>query len=331
MTTGAEKTRPSLMELIAPYQPCIARCTDILRQSARAGSVLVLAEPFMAQGKLMRPLLAFAACHAVGGDPAAALPAAVAIEMVHTASLIHDDIMDGADQRRGIPALHRVHGVDRAITCGDALLLRSFLEVAATGDDNAGTVLAAVRSLADCSIAMCDGQDIDITRAAKDEAGYYDLISKKTGALLIAAVKMGGLLGGAEADQLNALEGYAARTGLVFQIQDDLLDLTASSEKLGKPVGSTLAEEKLTLPILHLLSVISEEERIAVRELMERREPGDISTLCSLLEQHRSLTYARTQAEKFAHEAIRLVRALPEGPGRSTLEHLAWYALERER
>lgn len=213
----------------------------------------------LAGGKRIRPLLCLAACELVGGDPAVALPTACALEMIHTMSLIHDDLpsMDNDDFRRGKPTCHKVYGEEIAILAGDALLSRSFEHIArATRGAPAERVL---RVIADVGRAvggegLVAGQVVDIQMEGSQGTATLDTLqyihAHKTGALLEAAVVAGAVLGGAGEEAVAALGRYAQAIGLAFQVVDDILDVTATSEELGKTAGKDVAVGKATYPSL---------------------------------------------------------------------------------
>ncbi len=210
-----------------------------------------------AGGKRLRPVLTIAASESVGGTQGKALPAACALELVHTYSLIHDDLpaMDDDDFRRGRPSSHKVYGEAVAILAGDALLTYAFellvRESLNLGSD-AGLVSSQVQELAQAAgtAGMIGGQVLDLEAEGRkvDLAGLEEIHHRKTGALLKAAVRLGAIAAGAGWEELTDLTAYAEALGLAFQIKDDLLDVEGDSAKLGKPVGSDAAKDKSTYP-----------------------------------------------------------------------------------
>ena len=211
----------------------------------------------LAGGKRLRPILCLAACELAGGAAEQAMPTAVALEMIHTMSLIHDDLpaMDNDDLRRGRPTNHKVYGEANAILAGDALLTRAFEMVALrTSGVPAERLLKVVGelSLASGAPGLVGGQVVDLECEGKDvdleTLEYIHL--HKTGALLRACVLSGALIAGASDALLEALRTYARGIGLAFQIIDDILDVTASSEVLGKTAGKDLTADKTTYPKL---------------------------------------------------------------------------------
>ncbi|HKI52078.1 MAG TPA: farnesyl diphosphate synthase [Geothermobacteraceae bacterium] len=212
-----------------------------------------------AGGKRIRPILMMAACEAVGGSPKKVLPAACAIEMIHTYSLIHDDLpaMDDDDFRRGRPTNHKVYGDATAILAGDALLTEAFVLLAnpSSFPDCSTDVVREViylLSRAAGSQGMVGGQVVDMqSEGQKIDFPTLEYIhARKTGALLLASIQCGGLLGGADKAQSRQLTLYGEAAGLAFQVADDILDIVGDQEQLGKDVGSDQARSKATYPAL---------------------------------------------------------------------------------
>ena len=215
-----------------------------------------------AGGKRVRPLLTVAAFRAAGGSGDAVYPVAAAVELVHTYSLLHDDLpcMDDDSMRRGIPTAHRVHGERVALAAGAALQHLAFLSLAdaAAGDpdpDSADRVLATVRRLAIAAgpEGMVGGQFLDLVAegTTPDAAGLEAIHRAKTAALLSAACALGGEVAGAEPEVVDALADYGTHLGLAFQIVDDLLDVTGDPSRTGKASGADAARAKATYPAVH--------------------------------------------------------------------------------
>lgn len=211
-----------------------------------------------AGGKRLRPVLCLAACEAVGGQAEAALGAAAALELVHTQSLIHDDLpaMDDDDLRRGRPTNHKVYGEANAILAGDAMLAVAFqvmLQGPIAGPAPAEAKAQAAAELAQAVVRMVGGQVVDLASegVAVGPETLAFIHAHKTGALIQAAVVMGGRLGGANAEQLAALSAYGEALGLAFQIADDILDETADAATLGKTPGKDREAEKATYVRIH--------------------------------------------------------------------------------
>jgi geranylgeranyl diphosphate synthase type II len=248
-----------LRDRVAIIETALSQC--VAAPGGPAGELFkAMRYSLMAGGKRLRPILALAACEAIGGPMEAALGLACAIEMIHTYSLIHDDLpcMDDDDLRRGRPTNHKVFGEAIATLAGDALLTDAFKVLASSSNPSwplpVQSLLDTVAELADAagSAGMVGGQTIDLLAEGKalDLDQLEDLHAKKTGALFVAAVCGGARLGGAKPAQLVSLKGYAQALGLAFQVVDDLLDVEASTETMGKRTNKDEGRGKATYPSL---------------------------------------------------------------------------------
>ena len=208
----------------------------------------VMEYSLLAGGKRLRPVLAMEFCRISGGDPKTAAPFAGAVEMIHTYSLIHDDLpsMDNDDFRRGRPTNHKVYGEAMAILAGDALLTDAFMMASTAQLADPKDMAFAVGTLAECagSLGMVGGQVLDINSEEREltEQEVLDIQSRKTGALINAACVLGAIAGGATEEQIDAAAQFAAGLGLAFQIRDDMLDVIGTQEEMGKGVGTDAAK-----------------------------------------------------------------------------------------
>ena len=247
MTMGGFQTRYDrcrsaaeryLQGLFPPAGKPYGRLQEAMRYSLLAG------------GKRVRPVLALAFCELCGGHLEEALPFAAAVECVHTYSLIHDDLpcMDDDDLRRGRPTCHKVYGETMAVLAGDALQAEAFRLIAGARDMEAWQRSEAVLVLADACGAdgMVAGQVLDTDQLASGEADLRTLCALKTGALIRAAAELGCIAAGAGEDARRRASDYAGHLGLAFQVRDDMLDVTAREDELGKPIGSDQAAGKRT-------------------------------------------------------------------------------------
>mmetsp|Transcript_2320 Transcript_2320/g.2807 ORF Transcript_2320/g.2807 Transcript_2320/m.2807 type:complete len:347 (+) Transcript_2320:90-1130(+) len=232
-----------------------------------------MAYSLMAGGKRIRPVLCIAACEMFGGSQEQAMPTAVALEMIHTMSLIHDDLpsMDNDDLRRGKPTNHIIYGEDVAILAGDALLSTSFQHVAQqTKNVSTDRILEVIIKLGKSvgPVGLAGGQVMDLECEGKEGVTLDDLTwihTHKTATLLQVAVASGALLGGASDEEVQACEKFALNIGLAFQVADDILDVTASTEDLGKTAAKDLDADKTTYPKLLGL----EESKVEARRLID--------------------------------------------------------------
>lgn len=222
-------------------------------------------------GKRLRPLLTLLSCKAVGGDYLKALPAAAAIELLHNFTLVHDDIMDQDNLRRGKSTVHKRWSEAVAILTGDGLIGLAYRTLLKSPGETLPQVL---KIFTEGVIRVCEGQAMDKDfedreRVSIDE--YFDMIQKKTGELITVCTEIGGIIGGGSEEQILALKGFGAAMGRAFQIQDDMLDITSSESVLGKDLGSDLAQGKKTYAIVKLKERASAADWMYVKEVLESR------------------------------------------------------------
>ena len=254
-------------------QESFAGCEDI------ANLYSAMNYSLLGGGKRVRPVLTLEACRLCGGDPQLALPFACAVEMVHTYSLIHDDLpcMDDDDLRRGRPTNHRVYGEALAVLAGDALLTAAFETVLGKGKLRPEQKMAAGLALAKAAGAggMVGGQALDIAAEGRSVSRWdvENLQKRKTGALLEASVELGCIAADADAEMCRALKVYAQKLGLAFQVRDDMLDVMGDEKTLGKTTGSDRANEKTTFVTLLGIEACSELVDSLTQAAVEALEP----------------------------------------------------------
>lgn len=287
-----------------------------------------------AGGKKFRPALTLLSCQAVGGKPEKALKAAAAIELTHTFSLIHDDIMDNDDTRRGKPAVHKVWCEPLAILAGDSLFAKSFELLSQSAEDNIAyeRVVDALQVLTNSCINICEGQALDMAfedtfNVTKDE--YMNMIYKKTGDLITASTTIGAIMGGASSNEIQALRTYGKQIGLAFQIQDDYIDLTGD-ESIGKPVGSDLVEGKKTLMVVYALEKANKEDHDRLVELLEANDESIIPEAMEILEKYGAINYARSKAYDCVIESKQALSILPDSDAKDALFKLADFVFTRK-
>jgi geranylgeranyl diphosphate synthase, type I len=281
-----------------------------------------------AGGKRLRPSMLLMAAEAVGGDPSALAPAAVSIELVHNFTLIHDDIMDNAALRRGRPSVHTLWGTSGAILAGDTLYSKAFQILGITPSEPS-KLLASMDVLSKTCTAICEGQWLDIEfedRSRVSEAEYMEMIEKKTGVLYGASASMGAILAGASNEVADALDLFGRLTGMGFQIQDDVLDLTAPENVLGKRRGGDIMEGKKTLIMIHAM-----DHGVAVEAFGKKdATPQEIEKALSALEKSGSIEYARNRAVELVENGKRALDILPQTPIKALLLGLADYMIRRK-
>ncbi len=288
-------------------------------------------------GKMLRPALCLLCCEAVGGDPARAMPAAAALELVHNFTLIHDDIEDASDTRHGRETLWRVAGVAQAINAGDGMFViaqRTLLDLATVGvsDDRA---LAAARLLNDACAELCEGQYADIgfeTRDMVHHTEYAAMVTGKTAALLGASAAIGAIAGGADVATVTALLECGRKLGMAFQIRDDLLGIWGIAAVTGKPVADDIRSRKKTFPVVCAFSHANEEIRARLKEIYGQPEMSDrdVDETRELLEASNARVVATSEARGLADEGLALLAPLMlKAECRRDLEALAAFFVAR--
>ena len=281
-----------------------------------------------AGGKRLRPMLVLLAARAMGyrGDDHHQL--AAIIEFIHTATLLHDDVVDESDLRRGRKTANALWGNAPSVLVGDFLYSRSFqLMVELDHVD-------IMRVLADTTNAIAEGEVLQLLHVRNpdtDEAAYLQVIERKTAVLFAAATRLGASLAGVDAKTQQALHEFGMQLGFAFQIADDVLDYTADSEALGKNLGDDLAEGKATLPLIHALAHTDADTRERMREAVRS---GDVDAMPMILQAIRAtggLDYSAAKAREHARRADAALRGLPDSPWLAALHGLAHYAIERDR
>lgn len=266
-------------------------------------------------GKMLRPAFCLLACEAAGGDVARALPAAVAIELLHNFTLIHDDIEDRSDTRHGRTALWRVVGVEQAINAGDGLFViarREMLRLRDAGVPDA-RVLDAIAILDDACVALCEGQYADIgfeTRDAVTRAEYEAMIAGKTAALLGASAAIGALAGGADDATVGAFGEAGRLLGLAFQVQDDVLGIWGEADVTGKPVADDIRSKKKSFPIVYAFDALDTEQRAELAALYASAGAPDVDRVLGLLDAAGAKDAATAAAQSYASRALEELAAL---------------------
>jgi geranylgeranyl diphosphate synthase type I len=281
-----------------------------------------------AGGKRLRPSALLLAAEAVGGKPENVMPAAVAIELVHNFTLIHDDIMDEADLRRGLTTVHKKWGVPRAIIAGDALYSKAFEILSCTRSEPVRLVESLELMSKTCT-DICEGQWMDMnlaTRKDVKEEEYMRMVEKKTAVLFAASMKIGATLSGANNDAARALWDFGRMTGIGFQIYDDVIDLITPEEILGKAQGGDIIEGKRTLIVIHALS-----KGVTIEALGKSNATrSEVSAVLTTLRDSGSIDYAKNKAVGFIDEGKAALKALPDSEAKNILIGLADYMIARK-
>ncbi|APX91033.1 farnesyltranstransferase [Brevirhabdus pacifica] len=280
-----------------------------------------------AGGKRVRPMLTLAAARMCGYDGAHHVKLAATVEFIHTATLLHDDVVDESGQRRGRPSANLLWDNKSSVLVGDYLFARSFQLMIETGS------MRVLDILANASATIAEGEVLQLTAAqdlATDEATYIQIVRGKTAALFAAATEVGGVIAGAPEDQVAALHAYGDALGIAFQIADDLLDYGGTAA-IGKNIGDDFRERKMTLPVIHAVAAAEGEEAAFWNRVIARgrQQEGDLEQAIELFRRHGSLDATRDKALGWAKKAKDALAPLPEGRIRELMRDLADYVVER--
>ncbi|MDG6930721.1 MAG: polyprenyl synthetase family protein [Nitrososphaerota archaeon] len=287
-----------------------------------------------AGGKRLRPLLAVRFYESLGGRAEDIIEAAAAAELIHSFTLVHDDIMDNDDYRRGVPTVHKVYGTAKAILAGDLLFAEGYraLSMSQVLGSHPDRFLRSSRVLTENVVLICEGQDMDITPPKEfNEDFYYGLIRRKTSALFIASALIGVYASGKN-EYENAARKYGDGLGIAFQIVDDLLGIVGDTKETGKPVGSDIREGKRTLPISIAINMADKELREMILGVYGK--PSSDEVMGEIVERIKSMDleeHVLNVARGYAQSAIDAIEKIPESDSKRSLEELVELAIRRKK
>jgi octaprenyl-diphosphate synthase len=316
--------------LFAPIHRDLEEVERILTQtlqSPRPGVERLLAHLAHYKGKRLRPTLLLLTAHACGNVTPAHHCLGAVVEMIHTATLVHDDVLDNATVRRHVPTASALWGNQASILLGDYLFTHAF-HLSSTLDD-----VRACRIIGEATNRVCAGELHQITRRGTldlSEDEYLDIIDGKTAELTACCGKLGALYAGMSDDVVERMESFGRSLGIAFQIADDLLDLVGEETLAGKSLGTDLEQQKLTLPLIHLLQTAAPERAARVRGVLTAAGNHKREALLPELHAAGALDYARQKAESYAAAALADLECLPPSPCRAILEALADRVVHRD-
>lgn len=281
-----------------------------------------------AGGKRLRPMLTLASAHLCGYDGPFHIHLAATVEFIHTATLLHDDVVDESGQRRGRPTANLLWDNKSSVLVGDYLFSRSFQLMVETGS------LRVLDILSNASATIAEGEVLQLTASTDlrtTEEIYLQVVRGKTAALFAAATEVGGVIAGAPGAHVKALNAYGDALGVAFQIVDDLLDFEGDQGTIGKNIGDDFRERKLTMPLIKAVAKADDTERAFWVRTIEkgRQEAGDLDAAIGLLHKHGALTDTNKAARAEAARAKAALAPLPDHPVKDMLSDLADYVVER--
>ncbi|MBT8413202.1 MAG: polyprenyl synthetase family protein [Boseongicola sp.] len=283
-----------------------------------------------AGGKRLRPMLTLASARMLGYEGDNHLRLAATVEFIHTATLLHDDVVDESAQRRGRPTANLLWDNKSSILVGDYLFARSFQLMTDTGS------LDVLKILSNAAATIAEGEVLQLTAAANlstTEDIYLQVVRGKTAALFAAACEVGGVISDAPDTQVKALNTYGDALGIAFQIADDLLDYGGDTGATGKNIGDDFRERKLTLPVIKAIAKADDTEREFWKRTIEKgdQQEGDLEQALAMIAQHDTMAATRQDALFWTAKAKKALAALPEHPVRAMLSDLADYVVARIR
>lgn len=308
------RTEERLREMMCSRYACVSTLTGYLEQF---------------HGKRLRPALLHLSARAFGGEAPAAVETAAAVEMLHLASLCHDDVLDGASSRRGVPTLNAARSGHTAVLTGDFLVARAFERL------SAGNNIQPLRILSAAARCVCEGELLQVASRfdpTLDEETYLDLVDKKTASLFAAAAELGALLAGAREENGRRMRAYGRHLGVAFQVVDDCLDLIGKEKIVGKTLGADLKNGEFTLPVIHFLRAAAPADRREVLAFLQpNREALPRARLLALLEGTGSLEYSFGAAREELRKARSELETLPSSAAKAALSELTKFVLLRRK
>jgi len=323
--------KSSLSEITRPIKSELEKFSELFKQSmkSKVGLVDLVARYIIRQkGKKIRPLLVLLSAKICGGVTERTYRGAVLVELLHTATLIHDDVVDNADKRRGFWSINAVFKNKVSVLMGDYLLSRGLM-IAVEGKDYdfLGVITSTVKR-------MSEGELLQIQKTRKldiDEETYFRIISDKTASLLETCCHIGALSATENEEYQQAMKSFGQNIGIAFQIRDDILDYEGKSATIGKPVGGDIKEKKITLPLIYSLDQVSTSEAAQIRKIIKNgKEKKNIERVIEFVHENKGIEYAVNAAQSFSNKAMESLKILPESPAKIALQALVEFVTERK-
>ena len=322
----------TLDEIRVPVEDDLDAFRSYFREAMRSDHMLldkITQYVLWQKGKRIRPLLVLLSAQACGGAATDTTHRAAAlVELLHTATLVHDDVVDDAEERRGVFSINALWKNKIAVLLGDFLLSRGLLLSLDHNDDS------ILHTLSDAVRRMSEGELLQIEKSRLldvDEATYFRIISDKTASLISACTKSGAVSVSDDEALIERMDAFGETLGLAFQIRDDLFDF--SVEDAGKPIGIDLQEKKMTLPLIVALREAGRREKKRILKIVDQddKDRDDLRTIAAFVEKHGGIEYARSKMESLAAEARSLLSVLPPSEARTSLVGLTEFAIQRSR
>jgi octaprenyl-diphosphate synthase len=321
----------SLKEISIPIKSELARFDEIFKEALRSnvGLVDLVARYIIRQkGKKIRPLLVLLSAKLSGGVTDRTYRGATLVELLHTATLIHDDVVDDADKRRGMWSINALFKNKVAVLMGDYLLSRGLMiSVDGKDYDFLGVTTNAVKR-------MSEGELLQIQKTRKldiDEETYFKVISDKTASLLETCCSIGAMSTTENKDYIEAMRNFGHSLGMSFQIRDDILDYEGKSNLIGKPVGGDIKEKKITLPLIYSLNNVSKNEAARIRKVLKNgNDKTKVKDVMQFVHDNHGIDYALKVAQKYSDEAKNSLNIFPDSETKSSMRELVDFVTQRK-
>jgi octaprenyl-diphosphate synthase len=320
-----------LKQISQPIKPELEKFNELFKQSlkSKVGLVDMVAKYIIRQkGKKIRPLLVLLSAKIAGGINDRSYRGAVLVELLHTATLVHDDVVDNAEKRRGMWSINKVFKNKVAVLMGDYLLSRGLM-IAVDGKDFdfLGVITNTVKR-------MSEGELLQIQKTRKldiDEETYFKVISDKTASLLETCCHIGALSATDNKEYHEAMRTFGLNMGMAFQIRDDILDYEGSTNVIGKPIGGDIKEKKITLPLIYSLDQVSNGQASAIRKIIKNgKKKENVKQVIEFVRTNKGIDYAIETARGYTNKAREALKVLPDSQSKLALEALIDFVIERK-
>ncbi|MCR5454889.1 MAG: polyprenyl synthetase family protein [Bacteroidales bacterium] len=319
-------------QIKAPIKEEMERFAPYFKETMRSGSRMldyVINYLLRTKGKQMRPILVFLSCKVTGGVSDSTMVAASLIELLHTATLVHDDVVDESFYRRGFFSIFALWKAKTAVLTGDYLLARGLLHSLETNQTGILRIVSqAVKDMSEGELEQLDKAN----RLNIDEESYYNIIRKKTGALISACCEAGAYSSGADEKAVATMKEFGMLIGMAFQIKDDLFDYQKTG-LIGKPKYNDIQERKLTLPVIYAVSQATFIERKKAMRIFGKKSKSsaDINAIVDLVHQHDGIGYSVAKMDELKNKAVAMLDAFPDSEAKKSLIMLAEYVVNRDK
>ncbi len=320
-----------LTDISSPIKEELGRFSALFKGSlkSRVGLVDLVAKYILKQkGKKIRPLLVLLSSKVAGGVTESSYRGAILVELLHTATLVHDDVVDNAEKRRGFPSINAVWKNKIAVLMGDYLLAKGLM-IAVEGND-----FDSLKIITNTVKRMSEGELLQISKTRKldiDEETYLKIISDKTASLLSTCCEIGAVSASNDEEYQKAMRNFGECLGMAFQIRDDILDFTGTSQIIGKPLGGDIKEKKITLPLLYSLNSADKKEAVRITKLLKSgNKNGKIQEVIKFVKKNGGIDYSYKIARNYSQKAKESLTIFPDSQSKLALEALVDFVIERK-